>query len=80
MQTTRIAGLSVRDYAFQWASGGCPFQQWASGAIGVTPAVIDHAEKLLSQADSREDRDGLGQLVAWLKKHAGEPASKYVPE
>ena len=28
---TRIEGLSVRDYAFRWAAGGCPIQQAHQG-------------------------------------------------
>jgi len=76
----RIDGLLPRDYAFQWASGGCPIQQWASGAIGITPTVVKHVEGLLATADRPEDRDGLTKLLAYLREHEGEPASPYVPE
>ena len=76
----RIEGLSPRDYAFPWAAGGCPIQQWASGAVGITPAVVQHVEGLLAEADRPEDRDGLAKLLAYLREHEGEPASPYVPE
>jgi hypothetical protein len=75
----RIQGMTPRDYAFTWASGGCPFQQWASGAVGVTPAVIEHAERLHDEAADPADRDGLAKLAAWLRNHAGDPASPYTP-
>ena len=76
----RIEGLSVRDYAFRWTAGGCPLQQWASGAIGITPAVIQHVEGLLTKADQPDDREGLSQLLAYLREHEGAPASRYVPD
>lgn len=76
----RIQGLSVRDYAFQWTAGGCPLQQWASGAIGISPAVIQHVEGLLADADGPEDTAGLTELLTYLRSHEGEPATPYKPE
>ena len=74
----QINGLPVRDYAFTWAAGGDALQQWASGAVGVTPAVIQHVETLMATADAA-DRKGLAELLVWLQSHAGEPASPYTP-
>ena len=66
----RIEGLSPRDYAFQWASGGCLIQQWASGAIGITDALIQYVDQLRADADTATDRDGLAELLAYLREHA----------
>ena len=76
----RIQGLSVRDYAFRWAAGGCPIQQWASGARGIDEGVIAYVQGQLADAKLPEDRVGLGELVVYLEAHQGEPASPYIPD
>jgi hypothetical protein len=75
----RIQGLSVRDYAFRWAAGGCPIQQWAGGARGIDQGLIDHVAGLRTEATTPEDREGLEALLSCLKARLGEPASPYVP-
>ncbi len=76
----RIQGVSVRDYAFRWAAGGCPIQQWASGARGVDQGVIDYVAGLLPDAKEAGDREGLAALVAYLQENKGAPASPYTPD
>ena len=80
MPAPKIQGFSIRDYAFRWAAGGCPIQQWASGARGIDQGVIDHVQGLLADAKQAEDRDGLTALLAYLKEHTGAPASPYIPD
>ena len=76
----RIQGLSIRDYAFRWAAGGCPIQQWASGARGIDQGLVDHVQGLLADAKGPSDLEGLSELLGYLQEHNGELASKYIPD
>lgn len=77
-----IQGFPVKDYAFLWSKDACSLQQWCSGARGIDDGVIFYTEGLIRQLRptlSKEDLNGLQDLLSYLVANKGANAEAYIP-